>query len=138
MAEFVFKDMIQKQNLNQQFHIASAGTSSEEIGNPVHKGTRNKLAEYGISTDGKYAVQLTKADYQKYDYILGMDTYNMRNMVRLFKHDPEQKIKLLLEYAGEHSGIADPWYTGDFETTYKDVKRGCKALFAHVVEEHNL
>jgi Protein-tyrosine-phosphatase len=138
MAEFVFKDMIQKQNLDQQFHIASAGTSNEEIGNPVYPGTRNKLAEHGISTEGKYAVQLTEADYQKYDYILGMDKQNMRNMARIFKGDPEQKVKLLLEYVGEEADIADPWYTRNFDITYDDVYRGCTALLAHIMKEHNL
>ena len=132
MAEFVFKDMVKQQNLEQNFYIASAGTSNEEVGNPVYPGTRNKLKEHGISTDGKYAVQLTKVDYQKYDYILGMDKRNMKNMNTLFNGDPEQKIKLLLEYVGENADIADPWYTGDFEITYKDVKRGCEAFLATI------
>ena len=128
MAEFVFKDMVAKAGLEDNFYIASAGTSTEELGNPVHPGTRKKLAEHGISCAGKYAIQITKADYNEYDYILGMDRWNIKNMHRIFGGDPEGKVKLLLEYVGEHGDIADPWYTGDFEATYRDVVRGCRAL----------
>lgn len=135
MAEFVFKDMVVKAGLEKEFYIASAGTSTEELGNPVHPGTRRKLAEYGISCAGKYAAQITRADYDKYDYILGMDRWNIKNMNRLFGGDPAGKVKLLLEYAGESRDIADPWYTGDFDATYRDVFRGSQALLEYITEE---
>jgi len=138
MAEFLFKDMVKKQGLEKKFYIASAGTSREEAGSPVHSGTRRKLREHNIETSGKYAVQLTKEDYKKYDYILGADKQNIKNMNRLFVDDAEEKVKLLLEYAGELSDIADPWYTGDFEATYQDVYKGCNALLNHIIEKHNL
>jgi len=132
MAEFVFKAMITKAGLQDKFYIASAGTSTEELGNPVHPGTRKKLAEHGINCAGKYAVQITKADYDKYDYILGMDSQNIKNMNRIFDGNPDNKVKLLLEYTGESGDIADPWYTGDFEATYRDVLRGCTALLENI------
>ena len=128
MAEFVFRDMVQKRGLADRFHIASAATSSEELGNPVHRGTTEKLKEYGISTKGKYAVQLKKKDYQEYDYLIGMDDANVRNMERIAGGDPEHKIYKLLEFAGSGRAIADPWYTGNFEVTYADVLEGCEAF----------
>lgn len=129
MAEFVMKDLVKKSELEQGFLIASAATSAEEIGNPVHPGTRNKLAEYGISTEGKRAVQLRRGDYGGYDYFLGMDHWNIRNMGRILGNDPKKKIHLLLDFThrpGEE--IADPWYTGDFDRTYHDILEGCTAL----------
>ena len=136
MAEFVMKDMVNKAGLSQSFYIASAATSTEEIGNPVHYGTRNKLREVGISTAGKYAVVLTRQDYSKYDYLIGMDSANIRNMNRMLGGDPDGKIHKLLEYAGSHRDIADPWYTGNFEETYSDVVEGCSALLEYILE-HN-
>lgn len=133
MAEFVMKDMVNKAGLSQAFYIASAATSTEEIGNPVHYGTRNKLREVGISTAGKYAVQLTRQDYNKYDYLIGMDSANIRNMNRMLGGDPDGKIHKLLEYAGSQREIADPWYTGNFEETYSDVVEGCSALLEHIL-----
>ena len=135
MAEFVFKDMVAKAGLEDEFYIASAGTSTEELGNPVHPGTRKKLAEHGISCAGKYATQIKCSDYAEYDYIIGMDRWNIKNMNRIFGGDPESKVKLLLEYAGEHRDVDDPWYTGDFETTYRDVVRGCERLFEYIMEK---
>ena len=134
MSEFVFKDMVAKAGIEDDFYIVSAGTSTEELGNPVHPGTQKKLAEHGISCAGKYAIQVTKADYEKYDYILGMDRWNIKNMNRIFGSDPEGKVKLLLEYVGERGDIADPWYTGDFEATYRDVLRGCTGLLEHIIK----
>lgn len=134
MAEFVMKDIVQKKGLSNQFYIASAATSTEEIGNPVHHGTRNKLNQVGISTDGKHAIQLSKSDYQKYDYLIGMDSYNIRNMNRILGGDPEGKIHLLLDFAGKTKDIADPWYTGNFEETYTDVMEGCEALLQQIIE----
>ena len=126
MAEFVMKDLLKKEGIDA--YVASAATSTEEIGNPVHRGTRAKLGEYGISTEGKYAVQLTKSDYDKYDYLIGMDTYNIRNMLRILGGDPQGKVCKLLSFAGNDGDIADPWYTGNFDNTYDDVLKGCKAL----------
>ena len=126
MAEFLMKDLLNKEGI--EAYVASAATSTEEIGNPVHRGTRAKLGEYGISTEGKYAVQLTKSDYGKYDYLIGMDTYNIRNMLRILGGDPEGKVCKLLSFAGDDGDIADPWYTGNFDDTYDDVLKGCKAL----------
>lgn len=106
--------------------------STEEIGNPVHRGTRDKLRRVGISTDGKTAVQLKKSDYLKYDYLIGMDTWNIRNMQRMLGGDPEGKIYKLLTFANSERDVADPWYTGDFEATYQDVMAGCKGLMRHL------
>jgi protein-tyrosine phosphatase len=128
MAEFVMKDMVEKAGRSDEFYIASAATSTEEIGNPVHRGTRKKLAQYGISVDGKTAVQLRKSDYDKYDYIIGMDSWNMRNIIKMVGGDPEGKVHKLLELAGKNRDVADPWYTGDFDATYDDVVEGCTAL----------
>lgn len=135
MAEFVFRDMVQKRNLGTQFHIASAATSTEEIGNPVHYGTVRKLREHGISTEGKYAVQLRKKDYQAYDYIIGMEYRNIRNIDRVIGSDPEHKVYKLLDFSENPRDIADPWYTGDFDRTYDDILEGCKGFLAYLVSE---
>ena len=132
MAEFVFRDLVQKRGMGNQLHIASAATSTEELGNPVHRGTVNKLKEYGISTAGKYAVQLKKKDYREYDYLIGMEERNRRNMLRILGKDPEKKVSLLLDYADEHGDIADPWYTGNFDITYRDVVRGCEGFLTYL------
>lgn len=132
MAEFLLKDMVKKKNKEAAFYIASAATSTEEIGNPVHYGTRNKLAQYGISTAGKYARQMTKKDYAEYDYLIGMDDWNIRNMLRITGGDSENKIKKLLEFAGSSRDIADPWYTGNFDVTYDDIAEGCEALLKYL------
>ena len=128
MAEFIMKDMVKKAGLEAEIVVASAATSAEELGNPVHWGTRQKLAEVGISCKGKTARQMTKRDYQDYDLLIGMDRANIRNMMRIAGGDPDGKIHYLLEYAGKSRDIADPWYTGDFEATYRDVVEGCSAL----------
>ena len=135
MAEFVMRDMIKKCGLDGKIVTASAATSTEEIGNPVHSGTRRKLREHGISTDGKYAVQLTKSDYGKYDYLIGMDSANIRNMKRITGGD--EKIVRLLDLTDEPRDVADPWYTGDFDTTYNDVVKGCKVLLEKLEGELN-
>jgi len=132
MAEFVMKDMVKKAKLEWKFEIASAATSTEELGNPVHRGTREKLREVGISCAGKTARQMNRRDYEEYDLLIGMDRYNIRNMQRICGGDPEGKIHSLLEYAGRHDDIADPWYTGNFEETYADVTEGCTALLKHL------
>lgn len=135
MAEFVMRDMIKKCGLDGKIVTASAATSTEEIGNPVHSGTRRKLREHGISTDGKYAVQLTKSDYDKYDYLIGMDSANIRNMKRITGGD--EKIVRLLDLTDEPRDVADPWYTGDFDTTYNDIVKGCKVLLEKLEGELN-
>lgn len=132
MAEFLLKDMIKKEGLADRFVIASAGTSREEIGNPVHQGTRKKLAQDHISVAGKYAVQLTKEDYEKYDLILGMDRANISNILRIIGSDPQEKVHRLLDFTELPRDIADPWYTGDFEITYVEIKAGCAALLKHL------
>lgn len=134
MAEFILKDMVKKKGLSDNFYIASAATSSEEIGNPVHYGTRNKLSTYGISTAGKTATRMKKQDYKAYDYLIGMDDWNIRNMQRITGGDPEHKIYKLLEFAGSMRDIADPWYTGNFDVTYDDIVEGCTA-FLEMIEK---
>lgn len=134
MAEFLFKDMVAKRGLADKFYIASAATSSYEIGNPVHPGTRNKLAKYGISVAGKTAVQLTKADYDKYDYLIGMESSNIRNILRIVASDSRHKVYKLLQFAGSARDIADPWYTGNFDVTYNDIHEGCTALLEYLLK----
>ncbi len=129
MAEFLFKDMVKKAGLQNDFLIESAATSYEEIGNPVHPGTKRKLAEQGISAKGKRARKLLGSDYDKYDLFIGMDSANIRNINRIFGGDPKGKVKKMLEFAGSYDDVADPWYTGNFEVTYDDIMRGLKGLF---------
>lgn len=129
MAEYVMKDLVKKAGVENQFLIASAATSTEEIGNPVYPPARRKLAEHGISCQGHAARQLQAKDYQKYDLLIGMDNANIRNMRRICGGDPDDKIHLLMDYAGQPGKeVADPWYTGDFETTWQDVLSGCRGL----------
>lgn len=128
MAEFVMKDLVQKAGLETQFHIASAATSAEEIGNPVYPPARRKLAEHGISCTGHAARQLRREDYEDWDLFIGMDEANLRNMRRLFSGDPAGKCSLLLSHTHRSGEVADPWYTGDFEATWQDVEEGCQAL----------
>lgn len=121
MAEFVMKDMVRKAGLENQFHIASAATSGEELGNPVYPPARRKLAEHGIDCSGKTARRLRKSDYTQYDLLIGMDQANLRNMHRMCGGDPEGKLHLLLDFTNRPGNVADPWYTGDFEATWRDV-----------------
>ena len=133
MAEFILKHITTQIHQSANFFISSAATSTEEIGNPVHHGTRKVLHRLGISKDGKYAVQLKKSDYQQYDYIIGMDSMNIKNIKRILGcREQDKKIYQLLEFAGEHRDVADPWYTGDFETTYRDVVKGCIGLLEYL------
>ena len=129
LAEFYFKDLVAKHNLSVEFYIESAATSYEETGNPVHPGTRKKLAAAGISCAGKTARCMEREDYRKFDYLIGMDSMNIRNMMRILGGDPKGKVSKLLDFT-ERTGqdIADPWYTGNFDRTYEDVKEGCEAL----------
>lgn len=128
MAEFVMKDLVEKAGLAHEFTIASAATSTEEIGNPVYPPVRQLLARHGISCAGKTARQLQRGDYAAWDLFVGMDTANLRNMTRLFGGDPEGKVHGLLDYTNRPGEVADPWYTGDFESTWRDVVEGCTGL----------
>ena len=133
MAEFVLKDMVAKRGLAEQFHIESAATSTEELGNPVYPGTQRVLRAHGIGGfEGKSARQLRRADYNDFDLIIGMDEANMRNMGRMLGGDAQGKLHKLLEFAGSTRDVADPWYTGDFDTTYEDVCDGCEGLLSYL------
>ena len=132
MAEIVFRDMVMKAGLSNEFIISSSATSTEEIGNPVYPPARAELARHGLSCDGKYSVQLKSSDYADYDMFIGMDSANIRNMNRIFNQDPENKIYKLMEFTERGGDVADPWYTGEFSVTYADVYDGCQALLEYV------
>ncbi len=132
MAEFVMKKMVSDAGIADQFEIASAATSTEEIGNPVYPPARRKLAEHGISCEGKTARQITRRDYEHYDYIVAMDINNLRNLQRVLGEDKLHKISLLLNYTDHPRDVADPWYTGNFEATWQDVNDGCKGLLEEI------
>ena len=133
MAEFVMKKLVAEAGLSEQFEIASAATSTEEIGNPVYPPARRKLAEHGIGCEGKTARQMNRSDYQYYEYILAMARNNLRNLKRMFGEDTDHKINLLMDYTHRPSDVADPWYTGDFEATRQDVSDGCKGLLEFLI-----
>ena len=128
MAEFVMKDLVKKAGLASQFHIESAATSREEIGNPVYPPARRKLAEHGISCEGHAARQLTNRDYDEYDLLIGMDQANLRDMYRICGGDYAEKMSLLMDHTARPGNVADPWYTEDFEATWRDVLEGCQGL----------
>lgn len=130
----MFKDEIRKLGKEELFEVESAATSSEEIwngvGNPVYPPAKKMLASHGISCEGKRARKLTKDDYRRFDYIIGMDEMNMRNMLRILGEDPEGKVSLLMDYTDNPRSVADPWYTGDFQKTYDDISEGIAGLLA--------
>ena len=128
MAEFVMKALVQEQGLSYRYEIASAATSTEELGNPVYPPARRMLAAHGISCAGKTARQMTKQDYADYDLLIGMDHANLRNMRRICGGDPDGKLHLLLDYTNRPGEVADPWYTDDFQSTWEDVTEGCQGL----------
>ena len=130
MAEFILKDMVQRAGIAGDFKIASAATSSEELGNGVYPPARRKLMEHGIDCTGKTARRIRERDYEDYDLLIGMDEANMRSMARCFGGDREGKLRMLMSFAGEDRPVADPWYTGDFEATWRDVEAGCRGLLA--------
>lgn len=134
MAEFVMRDLVEREGLGHRFEIASAATSSEEYGNPVYPPARRKLAEHNISCEGKTARQLRREDYQSWDLLIGMDDSNLRNMRRICGGDPEGKIHALMDYTDRPGQVADPWYTGDFEATWQDVSEGCRGLLNHLMK----
>ncbi|MDY2736990.1 low molecular weight protein-tyrosine-phosphatase [Intestinibacter sp.] len=137
MAEFVLKDMVAKRKISHNFHIESSATSREEIGNDIHYGTKNKLKKVGVPFTPRRATQITKSDYDKYDFILCMDNNNIRNLSRIIPNDKDDKIKLLLDFSNNPRNIADPWYTGNFEDTYNDIIEGCEALLNYI-EKNNI
>lgn len=139
MAEMVLKHLVRERNIADCFYIDSAATSREEIGNGVHYGTRHKLAEVGIPCEDHRARQVTKKDYEKFDYLIVMDSNNVRNLNRIIGSDPDGKVYKLLDFT-ERTGasIADPWYTGNFDETYRDVLEGCEGFLKKVSENGNL
>ena len=142
MAEFILKDMVARRGIADRFKIASAATSTEEIwngvGNPVYPPARAELAKHGISCEGKRAVQLKSSDYDEYDYLIGMDSMNIKNMERMTGHARGEKIHKLLEYAGSSADCKDPWYTNRFEETYRDIVTGCTAFLEYLEQEGKL
>ena len=138
MAEFVMKDMVHKAGLAQHFEIASAATSREEIGCGVYPPARQKLAQHGIGCKGHAARQVRRDDYDRYDYLICMDRYNLRNITRIIPTDPQNKICRLLDFTHRPGDVADPWYTGDFDATWRDVNDGCAALLQLLRQEKHL
>lgn len=128
MAEFMMKDLVRKAGREKEFYIESAATSTEEIGNEVYPPAKRKLAEHGIGCKGKTARQMNRRDYDRFDLLIGMDSWNFRNMNRICGGDPEEKIHLLMDFTDEPRDVADPWYTGDFEATWRDLLEGCQCL----------
>ncbi|MCH5271906.1 MAG: low molecular weight phosphotyrosine protein phosphatase [Lachnospiraceae bacterium] len=135
MGEFILKDMVQKRGIADQFQIASAATSNEELGNPVYPPARRKLMEHGIDPSGKTARRMTREDYEAYDYLLAAEQYNIRNMLHITGGDPDQKISRLLDFSQRPRDIDDPWYTGDFTTAWNDIVEGCEAFLAYLEKE---
>ncbi len=139
MAEFIMKDLVEKEGLADDFYIESAATSSEEVwrgvGNPVYPPAREELAKHGISCRGKRARVLEREDYDKFDYIIGMESVNLRNMKRILGKDPEHKLSKMMSFTLEGGDIDDPWYTGDFSGVYRQIHTGCLGLLAHIREE---
>lgn len=134
MAQFVFQDMVNKRGLADQFAIDSKATSTEELGNTPHRGTVRKMNEVGIPMISHHAIQLNRRDYENFDFFIGMDTWNIKNMKRILGGDPEGKIYKLLSFGSDGRDIADPWYTGNFDETYEDVKEGCEGFLTYLVE----
>ena len=128
MAEFIFKKLIRERGLESEFYVASSATSREELGNPVYPPARAELARHGIDATGKYAVQMTRSDYDKYDLLIPMDSMNVRNMMKIIGSDPEGKVKKLMDYTSRGGDVADPWFTGEFGITYRDIYEGCSCL----------
>jgi len=137
MAEFVFRDIVKKAGLSGDIYIQSSATSRWEIGNPVHHGTKSRLKKEGIDTSGKVAVQLTKQDFLEYDYLIGMESSNVRDMLKISGGMHTEKVYKLLNFA-DGGDIADPWYTGNFDVTYDDVVKGCMGLLEHLKEKYGI
>lgn len=135
MAEFVLKELVRKENMEDKFYIASSATSSEEIGNGVHYGTIRKLNQMNIPVENRVAIKLKKDDYEKYDFIIGMEDYNVKNIIRIVENDSENKVYKLLDFSNNSRDIADPWYTGNFDKTYEDILEGCKCFLEYCKNE---
>ena len=139
MAEFIFKDPAKKQGAADRFLVASSATSTEEIwngiGNPVYPPAKAELERHGLSCDGKRAVQLQKSDYDKYDLFIGMDSANIRNMLRIFGGDPAGKVHKLMDYTARGGDVADPWYSERFDVAYRDIYEGCTALLDAILKQ---
>ena len=134
MAEFIFRDLVNKRGLDDRFEVASAATSYEETGNPIYPPAKRKLAEHGIRAEGHQAHRMERREYEEYDYLIGMEQYNIRNMMRILGGDPQNKVSRLLDHSKHPRDIDDPWYTGDFETAYRDILEGCEALLNELLE----
>ena len=132
MAEFIFRDLTKKQGLEKKYSVSSAGTSSEEAGNNMHYGAKDKLNEKEIPYSKHKARQLRREDYNEYDYIIGMESYNIRNILRIVGDDKKNKVYRLLDFTNNPRDIADPWYTGNFEITYNDIVEGCKEFLKYL------
>ncbi len=130
MAEFIMKDLVKKAGREDEFYIESAATSTEELGNEVYPPAKRKLWEHGISCKGKTARQMRASDYGRFDLIVCMDDWNMRNMLRICGDDPECKMRKLMDFTERGGDVADPWYTGNFEATWRDCLEGCEAILA--------
>lgn len=128
MAEFILKNMVKEMGIEDNFEISSSATSREEIGNDMYPGAKNKLRDEGIPFSKRKARQFTKNDYEYFDHIIIMERYNFVNLCRIIGDDPQGKVSLLLDFAGEKRDIADPWYTGNFDKTYSDIVRGCRGF----------
>lgn len=133
MAEFMCKDMLEKLGRKNDFYIESAGTSNEEEGNPIHYGAREKLAEVGIFPNGKYARQIQKSDYDRFDYIIAMEEKNISSIKKIIGEDKDNKVYRLLDFSNNPRDIADPWYTGNFNTTYLDLKEGLEEFLKKIM-----
>lgn len=133
MAEFIMKDLVKKSNCEKDFIIDSAATSTEELGNDIHYGTRKKLLQQNIPFQKHSARQITKQDYNYYDYLIAMDEENIYNMKQKWNNDPQNKIKMLLSFAEKNAAVADPWYTGNFDKTFEDIFEGCNALLKKIL-----
>lgn len=138
MAEFIFKDLVSKAGLSDEFEIASSATSAEELGNPVYPPAARELARHGLKCAGKFSVQLKTGDYEKYDWLVMMDSWNLRNARRFVGDDPRQKVRRLLEFAGRKEDVADPWYSNRFDVAYADILEGCQALLDFLTQTYGL
>ncbi len=136
MAEFIMKDLVKKAGLDNEFYIASAAVSSEELGNPVYPPAREELYSHGISCKGKYAVKLAKNEYDRYDLFVIMDESNRRNIMRIFGSDPQNKVHKLLDYTDTPRDVTDPWYSRRFDKAYSDILKGCQGLLKHLMNEY--
>ena len=138
MAEYVMKDLVSKAGLSAEFHIESAATSTEELGEPVYPPARRKLAEHGIPCPTRSAWQLRRSDYDRFDYLICMDQINLRNLHRIIGEDRDRKVSLLMDYTDRPGSVADPWYTGNFDATWQDILEGCKGLLLFLQKNNRL